>query len=51
MSTLQPRIYDLLVLGTVGYTGKLCVKYMHANLPTALKWAIAGRSEKELLAV
>ena len=45
------REYDLIVLGATGYTGKLCAEYIHTSLPTNLKWAIAGRSEKKLLAI
>ena len=51
MSTRQSRIYDLVVLGATGYTGKLCAEYISTSLPTNLKWAIAGRSEKKLLAI
>ena len=51
MSDLQPKIYDLVVFGATGYTGKLCAEYISTNLPTNLKWAIAGRSEKKLLAL
>ena len=51
MSDLQPKMYDLVVFGATGYTGKLCAEYISTNLPTNLKWAIAGRSEKKLLAL
>ena len=51
MSDLQLKVYDLIVFGATGYTGKLCAKYISTNLPTNLKWAIAGRSEKKLLAL
>ena len=51
MSDIQPIKYDLVVLGATGYTGKLCAEYISASLPTNLKWAVAGRSEKKLLAV
>ena len=51
MSDLQPKVYDLIVLGATGYTGKLCAEYISTSLPTNLKWAVAGRSEKKLLAV
>lgn len=51
MSDLQPKTYDLIVFGATGYTGKLCAKYISSSLPTNLKWAIAGRSEKKLLAI
>lgn len=51
MSDLQPRVYDLVVFGATGYTGKLCAEYISSSLPTTLKWAVAGRSEKKLLAL
>lgn len=51
MSDSRPRLYDLAVLGATGHTGKLCAEYISTNLPTNLKWAIAGRSEKKLLAI
>ena len=52
MPDLQPRrVYDLVVFGATGYTGKLCAEYISTSLPTSLKWAVAGRSEKKLLAV
>ena len=43
--------YDLIVFGSTGYTGKLCAEYIVTNLPTNLKWAIAGRSESKLLRI
>lgn len=51
MSDARPRLYDLIVFGATGHTGKLCAEYISTNLPTNLKWAIAGRSEKKLLAI
>lgn len=51
MSVLQPKEYDLIVLGATGYTGKLCAEYISKSLPTNLKWAVAGRSEEKLLAM
>ena len=48
---LKPKLYDLIVLGASGYTGKLCVEYISKSLPTNLKWAIAGRSEEKLSAI
>ena len=51
MSDLQPKSYDLIVFGATGYTGKLCAEYIYTCLPTNLKWAVAGRSEKKLLAM
>lgn len=51
MSDLQPKEYDLIVLGATGYTGKLCAEHISKCLPTNLKWAVAGRSEEKLLAL
>ena len=48
---IQPKPYDLIVLGASGYTGKLCAEYISKSLPTNLKWAIAGRSEGKLIAI
>ena len=50
MSDHPPKAYDIIVFGATGYTGKLCAEYISTSLPTNLKWAIAGRSEKKLLA-
>ena len=51
MSKLQPKVYDIVVFGATGYTGKLCAEHISTSLPTNLKWAVAGRSEKKLAAV
>ena len=51
MSDLPQKKYDLVVFGATGYTGKLCAEYISTNLPTNLKWAIAGRTERKLLAL
>ena len=51
MADIALKIYDLVILGATGYTGKLCAEYVSTSLPTELKWAVAGRSEKKLLAV
>jgi short subunit dehydrogenase-like uncharacterized protein len=45
------RQYDIVVFGATGYTGKLTAEYITAQLPTDLKWAIAGRSASKLEAV
>ena len=42
------RAYDIVLFGATGYTGKLTAEYIAANLPTDLKWAIAGRSAAKL---
>jgi hypothetical protein len=49
MST--PRQYDIVVFGATGYTGKLTAEHITAELPTDLKWALAGRSASKLEAV
>ncbi|RDL34459.1 Uncharacterized protein BP5553_07587 [Venustampulla echinocandica] len=46
-----PRLYDLVVLGATGYTGKLTAEFIATNLPIDLKWAIAGRSSSKLQAI
>lgn len=38
------RDFDLVLLGPTGYTGRLCAEHIVKNLPTNLKWAVAGRS-------
>lgn len=45
------RQYDIVVFGATGYTGKLTAEHIATNLPTDLKWAIAGRSASKLDAV
>ena len=48
MPSIDQRKYDLIVLGATGHTGKLCAEYITRNLPTSLKWAVAGRSQSRL---
>jgi short subunit dehydrogenase-like uncharacterized protein len=45
------RQYDIVVFGATGYTGKLTVEHITTELPTDLKWALAGRSASKLEAV
>jgi short subunit dehydrogenase-like uncharacterized protein len=40
--------YDIVLVGATGYTGKLTAHHIARNLPTNLKWAIAGRSRTKL---
>ncbi|CAL5873201.1 uncharacterized protein PFLUO_LOCUS7470 [Penicillium psychrofluorescens] len=42
------RQYDIVLLGPTGYTGRLCGEHIVQNLPTDLKWAIAGRNAQKL---
>ena len=51
MTSLAPREYDVVLLGATGYTGKLCAEHITMNLPTDLKWAVAGRSSSKLSAL
>lgn len=47
----ESRQYDIVVFGATGYTGKLTAEHIATNLPTDLKWALAGRSASKLEAV
>lgn len=42
------RELDIVLLGATGYTGKWTAEYITSNLPTNIKWAVAGRSESKL---
>ena len=42
------RDYDIVLVGATGYTGELTARAIAEQLPTNLKWAIAGRSEAKL---
>jgi short subunit dehydrogenase-like uncharacterized protein len=45
------RQYEVVVFGATGYTGKLTAEHITTNLPSDLKWALAGRSANKLEAV
>lgn len=45
------REFDLLLLGPTGYTGRFCAEHIVQNLPTNLKWAMAGRSLQKIESV
>ncbi|OOF98382.1 hypothetical protein ASPCADRAFT_205617 [Aspergillus carbonarius ITEM 5010] len=45
---MEFKEYDLVVLGPTGYTGRFCAEHIVKNLPTNLKWALAGRSLQKL---
>lgn len=47
-TTKNDRKYDIILVGATGYTGKLTAHHIARNLPTNLKWAIAGRSSTKL---
>ncbi|EED21540.1 conserved hypothetical protein [Talaromyces stipitatus ATCC 10500] len=42
------RQYDIVVLGATGYSGLLTAEHIAVNLPSSLKWAVAGRSSDKL---
>lgn len=42
------RLYDLVVFGATGYTGKFTAESITTHLPIDLKWAVAGRSHEKL---
>lgn len=42
------REYDIVLLGATGYTGRYTAEHIVKQLPTDLKWAVAGRSATKL---
>ena len=44
----QDRIFECIVFGATGYTGKYAAEHITTHLPTDFKWAVAGRSEAKL---
>lgn len=42
------RKYDIVVFGATGYTGQYVAERIANQLPTQIKWAIAGRSREKL---
>jgi short subunit dehydrogenase-like uncharacterized protein len=45
------RRYDLVLFGATGFTGGLTARYLAANGPKGLRWALAGRNREKLEAV
>ena len=45
------RRYDLALFGATGFTGGLTARYLAANGPTGLSWALVGRNRAKLEAV
>lgn len=37
-------MYDVIVLGATGFTGRLCAEFIAKTYPHELKWALAGRN-------
>jgi len=42
------RVYDIILYGATGFTGRQTVQYFHENAPQTLSWAIAGRNKEKL---
>jgi short subunit dehydrogenase-like uncharacterized protein len=42
------RTYDLVLFGATGFTGGLTARYLAANGPQGLRWALAGRNRGKL---
>ncbi len=47
----RDREYDLALFGATGFTGGLTARYLAANGPSELRWALVGRSRAKLEAV
>lgn len=45
------KLYDIIVYGATGFTGKRTAAYFHKFAPDSVRWAIAGRNEEKLIAV
>jgi short subunit dehydrogenase-like uncharacterized protein len=45
------RQYDLALFGATGFTGGLTARYLAANAPEGLRWALVGRNRAKLEAV
>ena len=48
MADTAGRKYDIVVYGATGFTGKYVSQHITTDLPTDVKWAIAGRSAEKL---
>lgn len=46
--TDSSRLYEVIVFGATGFTGKYTCEHVVSSLPTDLKWAVAGRSAEKL---
>jgi len=41
-------MYDIVLYGCTGFTGKLAVSYLTATYGDTIKWAVAGRSKERV---
>ncbi|OTA70161.1 hypothetical protein K449DRAFT_459958 [Hypoxylon sp. EC38] len=51
MTGESTRVYDLVLFGATGYTGRKCAEYIHTQLPPDIHWAVAGRNQEKLLSL
>jgi short subunit dehydrogenase-like uncharacterized protein len=47
----EQRKYDLALFGATGFTGGLTARYLVANAPAGLRWALVGRNRAKLESV
>lgn len=47
-TAVKDRVYDLVVFGATGFTGKLAAAYLAKQYGTTVRWAIAGRRREAL---
>ncbi|KAJ1415215.1 Saccharopine dehydrogenase-domain-containing protein [Ochromonadaceae sp. CCMP2298] len=45
------RMYDIVVFGATGFTGKMAVMYLASRYGSTVRWAIAGRRKDALMQV
>lgn len=45
------RVYDVVLFGATGFTGRLAAQYLAEHAPPQLRWAVAGRDEQKLARV
>ena len=47
---MSERIYDVVIWGASGFTGRLVVEYMYRAYGRSgdVRWAVAGRNEQKL---
>ena len=53
-SSLSNKLYDLLVFGVTGFTGRFVAEEIHrieTSAKRGLKWAVAGRNESKINAI
>lgn len=48
---MSMRVYDVVLYGASGFTGRQTAQYFARHAPPGLRWAIAGRNREKLAAV